>query len=348
MTIIYIAAEKLAEILEIDIGKLEEIEKHFDAVPDDQWELREGTDYRIINKSSGKREYTLTGAYAIAEYVEWQRDLRRGLLKRLLRKLFVLIKGDIRKAFVKQQILNNCGSLVRRNDRFFVSERDAVSIFKTRRDYLNKMFEKARGSDRPNAVLIQDEDYTNTIDEYQRYYSLRGIYKLSIQFSGNLSVKNRCDWCKDVGSEVKPQVDYAVSEILARDQRVDRAKSQAKKHARHTCQVTREKRGRYTKSSNCFVAHHLYSYSAFPHLGESQDNLIVMMSDIHQQFHVEYMGGWDKTVTLIDFENFVRQYYPGNIEILNDLQRRKLVLGDPQPVDLRNPHVLQLPPSRVS
>lgn len=69
MAIVYVSSNKLANFLGISLEELREIEAHFDSIPDDAWKLVEGKDYRVINKSSGLREYTRSGAYAILSFL---------------------------------------------------------------------------------------------------------------------------------------------------------------------------------------------------------------------------------------------------------------------------------------
>jgi hypothetical protein len=66
MTNIYITSTKLCETLNIDSTELIAMEQFFDAHDDDQWEVIEGKDYKIVS-GNGLREYTSSGAYAIAE-----------------------------------------------------------------------------------------------------------------------------------------------------------------------------------------------------------------------------------------------------------------------------------------
>ncbi len=136
MAELYITSQELVKTLKITTQELIETEKFFDSVPDDEWELTESKDYKVVNKTTGLREYTSSGAYTIARYLEatqkqtfWQR----------LTEWFTHTKREISKAFIKKHILDNSSSLVKRNGQFFVSRSDLVTIFKTRSDYLSKM-----------------------------------------------------------------------------------------------------------------------------------------------------------------------------------------------------------------
>ena len=184
---LYITSQELCKILGINATELYDIELFFDANPDDEWELRERKDYKIVVASTGLREYTESGAYTIAKYLEAHHH--KGFWQKLIENItewFLHTKKKINQSFVKTKILNNSSSLIKRNNIFFISKKDVVKIFGTRSDYLRKMDEQARSI---QFSLIKGEDYQEIDGEL--YYSLKGIYTLSLVFAENLSVKNR-------------------------------------------------------------------------------------------------------------------------------------------------------------
>lgn len=342
MAEVCITSRKLIELLKITDETLEEIENYFDAISNDEWELVEGKDYKIVNRATGLREYMPSGAYTIAEYLEKTRQAQEkgllGLITRFIRNL----KGDIRKAFVKEKILNNCSSLVKRSDQFFISESNAIIIFGTNRKYLREIAERAKFSDK--TILLENVDYADFINDSERYFSLTGVYKLSQVFGQQIKTKNRQDWCRDVGEVIQSQVGAIVNQILERETLIQKAMDNAKKRDKVTCRLTNEKKTRVNQLK--LAAHHLYSKAEYPHLAAVSDNMITLKIDVHEHFH-QYMGGYDKSCTIDDFIKFAEQYYPNNSEIVIWLQYQKIVLGDPQPVKKNTPHVLYLPASRV-
>lgn len=339
MTELYITSRKLVETLKISTQNLIDTETFFDSIPDDEWELTEGKDYKVVIKTSGLREYTSSGAYTIARYLE---ATQKQTFWQSLKEWFTHTKKDIRRAFVKKHILDNSSSLVKRNGLFFVSRSDLIAIFKTRSDYLDKMYAHAY---KAQSSMIAGQDYEDFIDEGGRYYSLAGIDKLSRSFKECQSKKNRQEWCLDVGEVAKLQVDDIVAEIQNREKRIQSAMDKAKKRDHNTCQVTGQKKNRIDKCK--LSAHHLYSQNGYPHLADVENNLLTLSVEIHEQFHQEYMGGTQKPCTIDDFIRFVHDYYPSNNKVIIWLDAQKRVLGDPQPADQRKPHVLYLPASRV-
>lgn len=335
----YISGQNLMEVLKITSQELIEIEKFFDAIPDDEWELEEGKDYRVI-KGNGAREYTQSGAYTIARYVETTKKL--GFWSSL-KEWFLHTRTKIRKGFVRKKILDNCSSLMRRSDQYWVSQADAVTIFGTNIQTFRRMLEYTKNTDRP---LIKGQHYVEFANENGMFYSLEGIYHLSLAFSSQLTSKNRRDECQDVGEEIKPQVTDIVKMIEAREKRIEQAKKDAKKRDKKACQVTEKKPDRYTNFA--LAAHHLYAANSYPHLADSTENLITISAEVHDRFHQEFMGGTQKTCTIDDFINFVQNYYPDNNRVIIWLENQKIKLGKQEPISPKRSHVLYLPLSRLS
>jgi hypothetical protein len=334
----YITSEQLMDTLKITSQELIKIEKSFDADPDDEWDLQEGKDYRIVVKKTGLREYTQVGAYSIANYLDKH---RKPSFWDQLREWFFHKKKDIRQAFVRGEILENCSSLVKRNNRFFISFADTVAIFGTRSDYLRKMLEIARRYENP---LILGQDYDNFDGEI--YYSLSGIEKLSKAFQENLTQKNRRDLCEAVGEVIQDQIENKiVAKILGRAKDIDKAKKEAKERDKK-CLVSHQRGDKIDTVE--LTAHHLYSQAEYPDLASNEDNLITLAKNVHEQFHVNFMGGFQKICTINDFIRFVQEYYPQNTSIIVSLTQKKLALRNPEPVDLRKAHVLSLPAKQVS
>jgi hypothetical protein len=336
MAEIYITSKKLIETLNISGQELLDIEQFFDSIPDDEWDLKQGNDYRVV-AGNGLREYTCSGAFTIADYLQFKKKSENGWFKNLIDSLITAIKGNVRKAFVKQQILNNSSSLVQSNSYYFLSSTDVVAIFKTRSDYLRKMALEARRDDK--TTLINGEDYTDVPDK-GIYYSLSGMVKLAQVFAANITRRNRKDWCSVVGDVVNPCLEDILKEIKTRDQSVQTASNRARRRTQGRCHVTGKKGTRAQPIP--MAAHHLYSRAEYPHLVDSVDNIICITCEVHDHFH-QSMGGAKVPCTLDDFEAFVMQFYPeSNVFIW--LQNQRLRLGNQQkPIKSKERHVFHLP-----
>jgi hypothetical protein len=334
MAEIFVTSKQLIETLHITGQELIDLEQFIDADPEDEWDLKLSTDYRVV-ASSGLREYTFAGAFAVAECLEFRKQQNNNWFQKLIEKLIKAIKGDIRKTFVKQQILNNSSSLVQNNNVFFLSKMDVVSIFRTKPSYLKKISEIARQDDL--TTLIQGSDYLDLPDQ-GIYYSLSGMMKLGKVFAKEIKRRNRKDWCGDVGLEIAPCMDDILKQIKKRSDGIESAKKQAKKKAGSFCQVTNVKGNPVEKIS--MAGHHLYSSAEYPHLVDSVDNIICITCEVHEHFH-QWMGGTQKSCTLDDFEKFVQQFHPAS-SVFIWLHQQRLKLGNQQPITLKERHVLHL------
>jgi hypothetical protein len=335
----YITANKLIEMLKISSDRLIEIQKAFDADPNDEWDLQVGKDYRIVNQSSGLREYTQSGAYAIAKYLETH---SKESFFDVIKNWFLGTKKKIRQAFIRERIIDNASSLVKRNSQFFISSSDVVAIFQTRSDYLRKMAEEAKRDS--STILIQGEHYYEDSDNV-RYYSLSAIEKLSRVFQAKMTKKNRRDFCGDVGEVIEDQVSHIVK-IIAKNDKAALGAMKKVKSKHKTCFVTGVS-GNAIQPIN-MAAHHLYSKADYPQLAANEANLVVIAESIHNDFHTAFMGGASKPCTIDDFIRFVQERYPEHYKAVNRLKHRQQTLGNPQPVNPKKPPVLYLPASKVA
>lgn len=338
MADIYITSKQLCDTLKISGQELTTLEKFIDSDPDDEWDLKEGTDYKVVGSVKGEklREYTCSGAFAVAECLEFKRKTERNWFQNLIQTLIDAIKGHIQTAFVREHISNNCASLVQNNGRFFLSKADVVAIFRSRGDYVQKMSLEAQRLERP---LILGVDFLDVPDK-GIYYSLSGMMKLSEAYKANITRRHRKDWCADVGREINSCISDIKKQLEARNGAVEAAKEAAKGKAGGRCQVTGEK-GDKVEPIN-MAGHHLYSQAEYPHLAATVDNVICITEKVHKHFH-QFMGGHHKPCRLDDFERFVKQYYPENTEVVLWLQGKRLILGDQKPITPKERHVLHLP-----
>jgi hypothetical protein len=335
----YITSKKLIEMLKISDDELLKIQAEFDADPNDEWDLQEGKDYKIVIKTSGLREYTQSGAYAIAKYLETHR--KESFLD-IIKDWFLGTKKKIRQAFIRERIIDNASSLVKRNNYFFIASSDVVAIFQTRPDYLRKMAEEAKRDN--STVLIQGTHYYEDAAGV-RYYSLSAIERLSRVFQAKMTKKNRRDFCGDVGEVIEDQVSRIVKIISKNEKAAKSAMDRVKKKYK-TCFVTRVSGNAITPVS--MAAHHLYSKADYPQLAANEANLVVIAASVHDDFHMAFMGGSSKRCTIDDFIQFVQERYPDNHNVVVKLKQRQATLGNPQPVNPNKPSVLYLPASKVA
>lgn len=337
MAIVYVSSNKLANFLGISLEELREIEAHFDSIPDDAWKLVEGKDYRVINKSSGLREYTRSGAYAILSFLRSRSEQGcKSSTGTSIRNWFKEEHRKKQKALVDYRILQNSSSLVKRQDQFWLSRRDVVMIFRTRTDYLKKALELAS----KQSKLIKDVHYTRFGNDDTVYLSLRGIYELAKVMGEVLKQNHRKDWCQYVSERIEPQIQVIVKKIQDRQREIERAKDLARKRDKNLCRVTR-------KAASSLTVHHLYSEAHYPKLAANLSNLITIADEVHCHFH-QWMGGFSKSCTIDDFIKYVLEYYPENRHLIIWLEQQKASLGSQVPMGKEREHVLYLPLQRVT
>lgn len=305
--------QELADALGITLQKLDNIIAEFDRDPHDQWNLDENVDYIFIDKTWKKRLFSQQGAYAIARYLAAIQD------KNIFSKIVEFIthhKKRVRNAFIQKTILENSTSLVRKNNRHFLSRKDTVAIFATSYAKLDRVFIHLKDTDTP---LIFEEDFDEI--EGKRYYSLSGIDRLGRVLGSELTRKDRREWCESVHVVAKDTFRLLDSQEFARQKRIKQAMEQARNRDNRTCQITGQKpHGKHNPFN--LAVHHIYSKEQYPHLEDSTDNLITLKEEVHKEFH-QWNEGFQKPCTIDSLIEFVTLLYPDRIEAIVTLQRFK-------------------------
>jgi hypothetical protein len=335
MAVVYVSSNKLAAFLGIDLEHLKEIEDYFDRIPDDEWELVEEKDYRIVNKSSQLREYTQSGAHTILSFLKSQAEQGNKSFGDI-KNWFNEERRKKQKALVDHTILQNSSSLVKRQDQFWLSLRDVVMILETRTDYFKKVLEIASKQNK----LIKDIHYTRFGNDDAVYISLRGIYEFAMIMKEVIKQNHRKEWCQDVGEQIEPQINRIIKEIRDRQKQIEKAKDAARRRDRHICKVTQ-------KMASSLAIHHLYSEAYYPNLAANPSNLITLADEVHSHFH-QWMGGFNKLCTVDDFIKYVLEYYPENSKLIFWLAQQKATLGPRDPTGKGKEHVLYIPLKRVT
>jgi 5-methylcytosine-specific restriction endonuclease McrA len=205
--------------------------------------------------------------------------------------------------------------LTRRNDRYFLSKKDIVAILCTSYARLNKAYTELQKSDQPLEKFADFDDI-----EGVRYYSLSGTYRLSQYLSTKLTREDRRAWCSAVEVAGKRALNAIVAEADSRQKRIDKVKKAAKKRDKETCQITQRKRDKHHPGN--LAGHHIFSSVHYPHLAISEDNIITLKEDVHQEFH-NWNGGTGQPCTVEDLIKFVCERYPDKTEVLTRLYQVK-------------------------
>lgn len=316
-----IRESELATVLEITHQELNEIIQFFDSDPNDQWELRENNHFIYLNKSLQIRLFSEQGAYAIAKYMDEKKPKN---IWEVIREFITKHKEKIRNAFISHKILENSNSLTLKNNRHFLSRKDVINILCTSPARLNKAFNELQRSNNPMIIYEDFDDIENV-----RHYSLAGFYKLSQHLAKELTIKDRRSWCGAIEIVGKKTFKIIIDDQSAQKKRIESAMNAAKRRDSKTCQITGDKHDKFTPAVN-IVIHHIYSKEHYPHLAASQDNLITLSQEVHNEFH-SWNGGFQKPCTVDHLIQFVSELYPDNYEVTLKLKNIKRILGTPQP-----------------
>jgi hypothetical protein len=344
---IIITEKEFINLSTIIFPELEEedmAQKFLDAVKKlDSNNIFNNQDYRKVN-NDGKREYTITGAEKIASYLDETLVIQ-------VKHWFSKRKQEDLEAKISATIKDNCSSLVLHNNQHFISALDLINILQTKKDTLNDILpEVAKAQDQP---WEKEKDYYIEIDRdgnQEFYFSNAGIAKIVRQLKKRLKAKkDRLKWIETSANLFKETIDDVIEAIIKRQNNIEKAKNKAKTRDQKTCQVTNVKNDERKKvlgKTIKLVAHHLYSQNEYPHLVDSIDNLITIDEKVHDQFHIDYMGGTHNPCTIDDFIKFVQKYYPNNTKVITWLKLQKVKLGNPEKSSKRKPHILTQNPQR--
>lgn len=311
---------QLAKILDISLDRLYEVVQFFDSDPNDKWDLRLNEHYVWHNKSIGSMRFSEIGALIIAKYLDtiekkslWNR-LKDWIQQKKRKTMQALVEIRIREAV-------EVGSLVKLNNRHFITKKQAIYILATHPGRFDQAFEEIRKSIKP---LLINYDFADI--EGVRHYSLSGFVKIAKQLADKdhgLTKPDRRLWCEVVDFSAKPVLKLLIDEDSAKASKINKAVNTAKQLAKKTCLVTGAKKTKSTPNV-CVTGHHLYSKEQYPHLATALDNILVITTEIHDQFH-QWMGGPQVSCTIDDFIKFVTLFYPQS-PVLSKLLEIKDVL----------------------
>lgn len=278
-----------AKILGKRIDTLYRIVDEFDDDPNDEWNLEEGVHFEYAGpgapSSSGKRprRFSEEGIEAIAHYLEAKekQDFLRWVRERLFqakkkRKQLLVSRR------ITQEFLDAGGSIEIRGALAFVTRKSTVSILQTNLLGFNNAWERLRTAgmaDGEEALEINKDFLEN--DEQQLLVSQRGIAAVARDMHRNSSItKARKAWIEAVGEVIESCFS---EEIRYLTEGSDHAVKRAKAAAGHRCEVTGQKSKRHKPIE--LSGHHLFDRRSRPDLADLADNVVVIVPQLHREFH---------------------------------------------------------------
>ena len=261
----------------------------FDQDPDDEWELEEGVHFEFagpaVPGTDGKRprRFTEEGIEALARYIEAHE--RSGLLQAVKERLFQVTKK--RKQLlvsrrITQEFVEAGGTVEIRGQLAFVTRKSTVAILQTNYKGLGNSWERLRmaGTSEGEQALEIGKDFLES-EERQLLFSQRGVAAVARDMRANSKItKARQAWIEAVGEVVESCFQ---AEIRYLTDGAERAIKRAKSAAGHRCEVTGKKSSRQTRID--LAGHHLFDRSSRPDLIDLTDNILVIVPDLHRDFH---------------------------------------------------------------
>jgi hypothetical protein len=284
--------KETAKILGKRIDTLYKTIDFFDRFDDDEWELFEGEHFEFVAKNSEYRDrrFTEEGVEALARYYE--KDLPgildfaiEALTHRRRRRQQRLVSRRI-----TQELIEAGGLVEVRGELAFVNRRTSIGILQTNGKGLNNCIDrlgKAGSLDGQEGLEI--EKHFLLTENSEAIWSQKGLASISIDMIQNSRLnKSRRAWVEAVGEVVEDCFKAEIKRLSAAPLRIDQAIAKAKRAASDTCQVTGVKKARGRKLE--LDGHHLFDKATRPDLADLHENILILESSIHSEFH-SWIGG---------------------------------------------------------
>lgn len=279
--------KETAKILGKRIDTLYKIIDFFDADDKDEWELNEGEHFEFTTRSGEYRErrFYEEGVEALAEYFDRNTPgliklVAEALTHRRRRRKQMLVSRRI-----TQELIETGSLLAVRGELGFVSRKTCINILQTNGRGINNSIERLFQTGLLDGEEgLEIEKHFLLSDEGEKIWSQKGLASLAVDMRHNSSItKARKAWVGAVGEVVEDCFKTEIKRLEAAPLRIDKAIAKAKRAARDTCQVTGKRRARGRELS--LDGHHLFDKSNRPDLADFHDNILVLESSIHGDFH---------------------------------------------------------------
>lgn len=327
-----ISHDELAKALDITPEKLQETIEFFDSDPHDEWELVPDKDYIVVKKSFDLRKFSDKGALKIAYYFDAHG--KTGFFHKV--KEFITgrarrLRQSLAQKIIQEEFFESYDKIVQANGRNFAHKQCLRRILETNGQTMNKALDHLQKTS-PLEIEVDfiKRNFSDPKKEKQGeqlWFSGKGSFLVSKQISENLKDNARRKQCQAVSIEIAKALQQLDDEIKTAQRKILTAKRQTKTRDRNICQIRKVKPNAVNQMT--LAVHHLYSVHTHPHLATVLENLITIDSLIHEEFHVSWMGGFDKPCTVQDFINFITERYPEcpNEKLIPRLYQVKKILN---------------------
>ena len=284
--------EEAARMLGITSVKLDKICRDFDANPDDEWELIEGESCEFEPGQAGRRRFYEEGVMAIAKYLE---EKEGGGFLAKLKEFFTHHRARVTRALVRRRIIQvtqDRATVQIRGEVLFLQQQSVVRVLGTNG---KGMVGAVRRIEEEDATLSAAEGLQKGVhfDDFQntslRYWSPVGIVRLAKTMGerGKIS-KSRKAWVKAVADVAEDCFEVQRKELESHEAKVKRAKDRVRQKVGR-CEISQVKPKVTDRNPVELEVHHLFDASTRPDLAALEDNLLVLTSTLHRNFH-KWMG----------------------------------------------------------
>jgi hypothetical protein len=288
----FLTDKEAAKILRKRIDSLYKIVAKFDENPNDEWELVEGEHFEFLVKSSTAlngqrpRRFTEEGVEALARYIEatekinifqWLGD---NLLQWKRKRKQLLVSRRITQEFIDAN-----STVVLRGELAFVSKRMTVNILQTNHKGINNSWKRIQtdGTLEGEEAVELDKHFIEH-EAGEILFSQKGIARVARDMKKNSKIrKTRRAWVEAVGSVVEDCFKSEVKYLASAPLRIEEAIKKAKRAARQCCEVTGTKQQVHNQIE--LDGHHLFDRRNRPDLADFSDNILVVLPEIHSEFH---------------------------------------------------------------
>ena len=192
---------------------------------------------------------------------------------------------------ITQELIESGSLLAVRGELGFVSRKTCINILQTNGRGINNSIDRLCQSGLLEGEEgLELEKHFLLSDEGEKIWSQKGLASMAVDMTCNSSItKSRKAWVGAVGEVVEDCFKTEIKRLAAAPQRIDNAIAKAKRAARDTCQVTGKKKARGKLMT--LDGHHLFDKVNRPDLADFYDNILVLESSIHADFHSWKGGG---------------------------------------------------------
>ena len=284
--------KEAAKMLGIPVTRLYRICDFFDSDSEDAWDLIEGEFFEYEPGQARKRRFYEEGVMALAKYLE---ETEGGSFLARLKEFFTHHRARVTRALVQRRIIQvtqDRSSLVIQGDLVFLQQRSVVRVLGTNgkgmSGTLRRIQEESAGLDGAEGLEI-DVHFADFDDAEGRHWSQRGIARLArtMHERGRIT-KARKAWVKAVADVAEDCFEVQRKVLESHEARVKTAMEGARNKAK-ACAVTQRKANAADRNPIELQAHHLFDAATRPDLAALDDNLLVISSALHRNFH-KWMG----------------------------------------------------------